>query len=193
MKPRGSSAPSNVEWVIEDAEDPWVYETPFDYIHGRALTTCFKSPLDIFKKAFAALRPGGYFEMQDPMVQKAVDDSFRGTTLAELADYISTATAATGRLWTHVPQYPEYFREAGFVDIVEHDFRWPTNPHWPESEKEKVLGLWMQAQVQTGVLESATTRIFTKMLGWDKERLDAFLVKAKEDMKSKDIKAFTPV
>jgi hypothetical protein len=35
---------------------------------------------------------------------------------------------------------------------------------WPEDEKEKVLGLWWQAQVKLGVLESATTRIFMKIL-----------------------------
>ncbi len=29
---------------VDDAEDEWAFSTKFDYIHSRAVLTCFKDP-----------------------------------------------------------------------------------------------------------------------------------------------------
>ena len=47
--------------------------------------------------------------------------------------------------------------EAGFEDVVEVNYRWPTN-QWSDDEKENLLAAWMQARVKGGVFESASTR-----------------------------------
>lgn len=57
--------PPNLQFEVNDAEDPWVFSHEFDYIHGRMLVTCFQSHLAVFKSAFDFLRPGGYIELQD--------------------------------------------------------------------------------------------------------------------------------
>jgi chemotaxis methyl-accepting protein methylase len=43
-------------------EHEWTFSSPFDYIHGRMLFTCFtvESAKAIFTSAFHALNPGGY-------------------------------------------------------------------------------------------------------------------------------------
>jgi hypothetical protein len=72
-----------LQFKIDDAEDDWVFPQKFDYIHGRTLATCFKEPLSVFKKAFEALAPGGWFEMQDMYLQTSDDGSMEGSALKE--------------------------------------------------------------------------------------------------------------
>lgn len=80
-----SSVPANCSFVIDDAEDEWVYPHQFDYIHGRAMFSCFKDPLAVFRKAYAALAPRGYFEMQDPYFKiYSIDGTVEGTALEKV-------------------------------------------------------------------------------------------------------------
>ncbi|KAK7985196.1 S-adenosyl-L-methionine-dependent methyltransferase [Apiospora saccharicola] len=185
--------PQNCEFLIDDAEDEWVFSRPFDYIHGRACATCFKRPQEIFRKAFDALQPGGHFEMQDLNLQTSEDGSIEGTTLKVIQDEIHGALASVGMRWDNVPNYAAWMREVGFEDVTEVVLRWPSNPWWPADPKEKTLGTWFLGQIQTGLLESVTTRIFMTKLGWSKEQLDEFLARAKCDLQDPKIKAYSPV
>jgi hypothetical protein len=49
-----------------------MFSNPFDHIHGRDLTTCLKDYVPLFRFAFNALRPGGYFETQDAIIPSGV-------------------------------------------------------------------------------------------------------------------------
>jgi hypothetical protein len=60
------SVPLNCRFEIDDAEEEWIYSQSFDYIHGRALVSCFKDP--VAAKIFANLNPYGYFEFQVPIM-----------------------------------------------------------------------------------------------------------------------------
>ena len=82
--------------------------------------------------------------------------------------------------------------EKGFEDVTEHHFRWPSN-QWSSDRPEKLLGTWTQAQIDQGMLESASTRAFMKLLGWSKERLDGFLGDVRRDSKDPNIKVYSPV
>ena len=132
--------------------------------------------------------------MQDVVLQESEDGSIVGTSLEEIQLRIAEATAATGRLWSNVPKYPGWMAEAGFEDVRVERFRWPSNPTWPEDPKEKALGAWMLAQVDVaGLLESVCTRIFMMKLGWSKERLEEFLLRAKRDLRDGNMKVYSPV
>lgn len=82
--------------------------------------------------------------------------------------------------------------EAGFEDVVEVNYRWPTN-QWSDDEKENLLAAWMQAQVEGDLLESASTRLFTSKLGWLMEKLGGFIAEVKKDMTDPKIKAYSPM
>jgi hypothetical protein len=82
--------------------------------------------------------------------------------------------------------------EAGFEDVVEVNYRWPTN-QWSDDEKENLLAAWMQAQVEGDLLESASTRLFTSKLGWPMEKLGGFIAEVKKDMTDPKIKAYSPM
>ena len=52
----------------------------------------------------------------------------------------------------------------------------------------------MLAQVDVaGLLESVCTRIFMMKLGWSKDRLDEFLLRAKRDLRDGNMKVYSPV
>jgi hypothetical protein len=78
------SVPANCRFEISDAEEDWGFSQPFDYIHARAIVTCFKNNRAILQKIFENLVPGGYFELQDPALPMICDDgTLDGTPLNE--------------------------------------------------------------------------------------------------------------
>lgn len=46
-------APPNLSFEICDAEEEWMVDSKFDYIHGRMLTVCFKDVKEVFRNAFS--------------------------------------------------------------------------------------------------------------------------------------------
>jgi hypothetical protein len=75
----------NIMFVKDDAEAPGIFPLPtleghqcegqcehrieFDYIHLRAMFSCFNDPRVIMKKALENLAPGGWIEFQDTTFQ----------------------------------------------------------------------------------------------------------------------------
>lgn len=100
---------------------------------------------------------------------------------------------ATGRSWDNVPKYKRWMIEKGFEEVTECHYRWPTNSQWPTEPKEKILGAWFQAQVDSGMLEAAVTRLFMMKLGWSRERLVTFLSIVRKDLRNSAIKAYNPM
>lgn len=44
--------PPNLNFVVDDAEDDWVYHEKFDYIHARLLAGCFADWPKFFRQAY---------------------------------------------------------------------------------------------------------------------------------------------
>ena len=130
--------------------------------------------------------------MQDLCLQTSDDGSMHGTNLESWQGYVKEATAFTGRSWTNVPNYKKWMEEAGFLDIEEVKFRWPSN-QWSSDKKERLLGAWTQAQISHGMLESVSTRLFCSRLGWSMERLTTFLNQMRSESRDPKIKAYSPV
>ncbi|KAH9217292.1 S-adenosyl-L-methionine-dependent methyltransferase [Leptodontidium sp. 2 PMI_412] len=165
-------APPNCHFEVDDAEDPWLFPYQFDYIHGRALATCFKSHLPVFRSAFAYTKPGGYFELQDCIVPfRCIDD--------------------IGKDWTRVKRYREMMVEAGFEDVVERKYEWPVGT-WARGERMKVLGLWYREDLLAG-LQGFTVAVLTRALGMGREEVEVLLVGVREDIRSNKIHIYIPV
>jgi SAM-dependent methyltransferase len=138
-----SSIPPNLKFFVEDAEDEWFFETPFDYIHARAVIACFKSPLTVIKTAHSSLVPGGYLEFQDPIMPMKYADPqpSKDSAFVRWNDLNMEASIKGGRPWNNVQHYAKWMREVGFVDVQEKSFFIATTP-WVEGEKEKRLAEW---------------------------------------------------
>jgi len=186
------SVPPNCRFEVDDVEDEWLYSHKFDYIHGRALALCFRSHKTVFEHAFNALRPGGWFEVQDvalPMV--ALDDTVAGTALELWVSRLLAGGKALGKDFSRVPTYKKIFEELGFVDIVERHFQWPVGT-WAKGQKMKVLGAWMREDMLAGI-QGGSMGVMVKGLGMTIEEVERFLVDVRADIKSNNIHGYFPV
>lgn len=184
--------PSNCSFEVDDAEDEWNYAHKFDLIHGRAMVTCFKDPQKVFKSAFNALAPGGYFELQDAIVPlRAIDDTLQGTAAHDLTMRCMAAAEKLGVSWKHSANYVQYFQNAGFVDIVEKHFQWPIN-RWPKGKRMKTLGSYFKEDMIRG-LEGMTMAVLTRGGGMTKEEVVALTTEARKDYDNTGIHAYLPI
>lgn len=46
------SVPPNLRFIIDDAEDLWLFDHKFDYIHVRLCAGCFADPLKLIQQAY---------------------------------------------------------------------------------------------------------------------------------------------
>ncbi|RDW65600.1 hypothetical protein BP5796_10292 [Coleophoma crateriformis] len=181
--------PSNCSFEIDDAEDDWSYPDPFDFIHGRALVSCFQDPPSIIAKIFANLSPGGYFEFQDPIMPlKSIDGSLKGTSFDEFQTSCMAAAEILGRPWTNGKNYGRWMREAGFEDVVEQSYYWATN-QWVKGKAQKLQAMWLQENLREG-LPAWGLSTLSRGLGWSRERIEELLAKAREDLKNPSIHAY---
>ena len=183
------SVPPNCRFEIDDAEEEWIYSQPFDYIHGRALVSCFKDPPSIISSIFTNLTPGGYFEFQDPIMPlKSIDGTLTGTYLDEFQTQCMAAAEKLGRPWTNGKNYGCWMREAGFEDVVERSYYWATN-QWVKGKTQKLQALWLQENLQEG-LPAWGLSTLSRGLGWSRERIEVMIAKARNDLRDPGIHAY---
>lgn len=186
-----SSVPPNCCFEIDDAEDEWVYGQEFDYIHGRLLALCFNDGAAVFKKAFNALAPGGYFEMQDALTLTCIDSSGENTALMKWVNLMLEAATKLGRDWAKVKRYKGWMEDAGFVDVKETYLAWPTNT-WAKGDYHKTLGAWCNADLRAG-LEGFSMLALSKAMGMKKEEIQVLLDDVRNDLNNRNIHAYMPM
>ncbi|KAE9366332.1 S-adenosyl-L-methionine-dependent methyltransferase [Stipitochalara longipes BDJ] len=181
--------PANCQFEINDAEEEWNFSQPFDYIHARAIVTCFKNNPAIVQKIFENLAPGGYFELQDPCLPMRCDDgTLEGTPLNEWNEKLVESMSRIGRNLRDGQNWGQYMRDAGFEDVVEHRIYVPVNP-WARGKKNKLLGAISQQNLLEGV-ESMSKAAFTRVLGWSPERLEELLEGVRANLQDKHVHAY---
>jgi Methyltransferase domain len=189
---KSNSVPPNCQFEVDDAEDEWTFNEKFDYIHGRAMFTCFQDTLGVFKRAYNALAPGGYFEMQEGYFKPHSDDgTSHGSILEKWNAMLVGAAAKTGRDWWCAPKYKDWFIEAGFEEVVERIYYWPSNP-WPKGKKNKMLGLWTMTNTLDAV-NAISMAMMTRVLGMSPEEVELMCVDVRKDIKDKSIHAYYPM
>jgi len=82
-------------------------------------------------------------------------------------------------------------RAVGFEDVQERLFYVPTNT-WARGRKNKLLGALLQQNLSEGVA-SMSTAAFTRILGWSRERLEAFLVGVRNDLMDRNVHGYVVV
>lgn len=183
--------PPNCQFEVDDAEDDWMYTQQFDFIHMRALATCFAEPRSIMEKAFNQLQPGGYLEMQDgnfPL--RCRDGTLEGTALDTWCKECVKGGVKLGRQWTNTQYYRRWMEELGFEDVHEKVFEVATSS-WPRGVKQKELAHWCQADLLEGL--TSTVSLFTRVLGYSREQVEILHMDARIDVKNKHVHAFMPV
>jgi SAM-dependent methyltransferase len=77
---QSSSAPPNCRFFVDDVESPWMFETKFDYVHGRAMVWSIKDWDGLLREIYNNLEDNGIVELQEyEMVYSSDDDSLSRT------------------------------------------------------------------------------------------------------------------
>ncbi|TAQ87970.1 hypothetical protein B7494_g3709 [Chlorociboria aeruginascens] len=184
--------PPNCRFEVDDAEDNWTYTQKFDYIHGRLLFSCFKDPASVIKRAYDALSPGGYYEAQEAYFNiQAVDDTLENTALKHWNDIMVQAASLIGRDWHCTAKFKQYFKDAGFEDVVEKKFTWPINS-WPRDPKNKLVGMYQMTNVLDGI-QGMSMKVLTTALKMSTAEVEVLLMDVRNDMRKRSIHAYWPV
>ncbi|KAG8157081.1 hypothetical protein KVR01_013071 [Diaporthe batatas] len=185
--------PANCTFEIGDAEeDDWGFDRPFDYVHARAMVTCFKDGPAILRRVWDNLAPGGYFELQDPCMPMRCDDgTMDGTALGEWNRLMDEGMLAVGKDLRGNLAWGAHMRAMGFEGVVERHGVCAFNT-WPRGDKNKLLGAMCCQNLLEGV-QSMSLALFTRVLGWSSEDVLAFLVDVKKDLMNRKIHSYCGV
>ncbi|KAI9733909.1 MAG: hypothetical protein M1834_002564 [Cirrosporium novae-zelandiae] len=167
-----------------DAESDWNFPHQFDYIHSRFLFVGWKDWAKYFKQAYAALKPGGYLELQElgnPFV--SLDPSLTPGTQAWNSN-VFLAFSKTGKDLNAWKDFPALLKAAGFLpdSIKQTTERWPSNEKAARNEKERsMVADSMRNFIE--VVQNMNPMLYGKVLGWSEEASKAGLRKTMKELK----------
>ncbi|KAK4160884.1 methyltransferase domain-containing protein [Cladorrhinum sp. PSN259] len=184
--------PPNVTFLIDDFEEDWAYSKPFDYIHSRMNNSSVMDWKRYVQQAFDNLVPGGYLELQEFALPLSDDGTLTpDTALYKSMDLLGQAAKIANHAFVDLNELKNILTEAGFKDIVEIKYKWPSNS-WPKDPKHKEIGIWNNENITTG-LPGFLMAALTRALGWSKEEVDVLAAQARNDVNDRKIHAYWPV
>jgi hypothetical protein len=101
------------------------------------------------------------------------------------------ASEKLGRPLNSCTKYKQQLADAGFVNIVETQFKWPMNT-WPKDNKYKNVGAWAAENFSQGV-QAVSLMLFTNVLGWSVDEVEVLLIDVRKDVKNKNIHGYWPM
>ncbi|KAI1080841.1 S-adenosyl-L-methionine-dependent methyltransferase [Whalleya microplaca] len=183
--------PENCKFEIDDAEDEWTYTEPFDFIHGRALLSCFNDPAAVVRQAYKSMAPGGFIEFQDALFPMCyIGEPPTESALYRWNELMMEGVSRLGRSWSNVQHYRQYFEDAGFEDVVERRFYFPTGP-WAKGRYFKTVATYFQEDMLVG-LEGMSLKVLG-VLGMAPERVREFVEDVKRDFRDTNIHAYVNI
>jgi len=185
----------NVEFRIDDIDLPWVFEKPIDLIHS-----CICSGIAIrdwpryLSESYRCLRPGGWVEAQEFYSEaKSDDDSFPpDSAIVQWHDkFYEAMLLGGGNVRVTSQELKQYMEDAGFVNVQTVDLKWPMSP-WSSDPKLKEAGEFVKMSI-TGNVSGLSLAVFTRLLGWSIDELEALLAKVEEEWEREDIHGYWPL
>jgi SAM-dependent methyltransferase len=185
--------PPNCHFEIDDVTLEWTFPDEFfDFIHIRELFGCIPDWDFFFEEAYKHTKPGGWIEIVEHSVQPIADDGTMGPdhfyhtwgkTVIEMGDRF-------GKTFTIWEEAKERMERAGFVDIVEVEYKWPING-WSQDKKMKNIGRWNQLRLHDGI-EGFMLRLLTQVGGWSLSRAQLHLAQMRKELTSYRTHAYLP-
>lgn len=184
--------PPNLKFVIDDAEDEWLFSEKFDLIHARMMVGSFLDWPQFLTRAYEQLAPGGYLELQDVSGLACDDDTFTmdppSCPLAEWWSLVTQAFGKMGRDMEAASQHKARMEEAGFVDVTVINFKWPVNM-WPRDSRLKKIGMWSKENT-LDALEALAMAPLTRVLEWTPEEVHMLLQGVRTNIENERIHAY---
>ena len=183
----------NCSFEIDDIEANWTYKRDhFDLIHLRDPLLVVRDWPRLLQQALEHLRPGGWFEVSSIHPQPTSDDGSMppDSGFKLMCDKLVEASILFGASCDNPPQYADYLRTAGFVQVTEHIFKIPSSP-WPKDKRLKHIGALEMANVIAGSTAFAL-RCFESVFGWSKEQTEVAMIAFRRDVKNRRYHQYCP-
>ena len=104
---------------------------------------------------------------------------------------IGDATAKLGRPFQPIEGLKPLMEAAGFANVVQTNFVWPSNP-WPRDRKLKDLGAWNHENMTSG-LTGFFMAPMTRGSDWSAEEVEVALIAVRKDFADRGIHAYWPM
>jgi hypothetical protein len=172
-----SWVPPNVRFVVDDVEDDWV-QAPgsVDYVHIRHMTSSIRDWPQLLSRAYEALRPGGWVEVQDLTFELGCDDdSLRKDNLvAEFFNKVRQGLEAFNVDLLASRKNKQKVEDAGFVRVEERVMKIPLGT-WPKDSRMKSIGLYNRSVIHDA-LQGVSIKPLTHGLKWTMDEVELYLV-----------------
>ncbi|KAH6983717.1 S-adenosyl-L-methionine-dependent methyltransferase [Ilyonectria destructans] len=188
-----SFVPPNVRFIIDDIDEEWSYSEPFDYIHSRMMNFSVVDWTSYLHKIYDNLTPGGYVEIQEIDINMTSDDGSLSENhpLFKWRNLLKDASVKLSRPYANFDVITKAMTEAGFTNLVDSRFKWPTN-RWPKDKKYKELGMWNNENTNAA-LEALSLAPFTRAFGWGREEVTVLLADVRKDLNDPKVHAYWPI
>lgn len=174
-----ATAPPNLFFELDDAEEEWTYNEPFDFIHIRAMSGAFSDWDQIYAEVTRHLKPGGSFAIVDWGVLALKGDS-ADHYVQIYNGVIRSAAEKSGRPLGLDHLKKPVFEKAGLSVIKSKVFDVPLGP-WPEDPQRKIVGKMAMITALEG-LEATSLRLLTKHVEWKESEVTNLCEKVKLDV-----------
>ncbi|KAL5334887.1 methyltransferase [Aspergillus crustosus] len=184
--------PRNCEFYAPfDFESPWAMgEDSWDLIHLQMGCGSVVGWPNLYRRVFAHLRPGAWFEQVEIDFEPRCDDrSLEGMALHHWYQCLKQATAETQRPIAHSSRETiKDLEEAGFTEINHQIVGLCLNP-WHENEHERKVARWYNLAVSESI-ETLSLAPFSRVYNWPLERIQKLAADVKSEAFNKEIHAY---
>ncbi|KAI9764329.1 MAG: hypothetical protein M1840_008547 [Geoglossum simile] len=183
--------PPNVQFQVDDAEADWTFPVNhFDYIHGRTLGGSITDMEKLIKQSYKHLKPGGWLEIDECEIWPKSDDGSltEDHSMWKWFDYLDKSSTQIGKKLNIAETYKDLITNAGFEDVQDDTYKNPLGT-WPKDKRLKELGQWIALGTHEG-LEPYSLALLTRVLKWDRAKIEALLVEVRKDIRDRSIHAY---
>ncbi|KFY46806.1 hypothetical protein V495_02247 [Pseudogymnoascus sp. VKM F-4514 (FW-929)] len=187
MQPQ--TIPPNLSFRRRDFESTWggLAMDSYDLIHLRMLAGSISSHRELYANIIRHLKPEiGYIEhVEIDFAPKCANGSLPDdAALLVWAENLMSATEQAYKPMAYNHNTRALLHNAGFIEIKEQVITIPFNP-WPKDDAHaRDVGRWFNLGLCQG-LQALTLGPFTRILGWDRDRVDALVAEVKREICTK--------
>lgn len=183
------SAPPNVFFELDDAQNEWAHNEPFDFIHMRDLSGAFSNWSAIYAEVSKFLKPGGSFEITDCGLIHFTEIPDSNTSIFNGA--VRSAADKSGRPLDLDHLKKPILDNAGLRVMKIRVLEVPLGTYDPNPQKKRTGKMAMIAALES--LEAVSLRLLTRHLGWKEGGVRELCEKVQEEVMRPDARALIPV
>jgi hypothetical protein len=125
----------NVSFEVDDVEDLWVHDKPFDFIFSRYMAASISDWRKYVQNIYDHTSPGGWVEFQDyePMYQSADGSLTPNHNTHKWISNLLEASRKNRREPNPGPLLENWLLETGFRNVRHYQMKVPVGP-WPKNQ-----------------------------------------------------------